>query len=269
MTLALPVLLVAGLAAIPLPSFVHLPVWAERWLWNPRERTAEALAQEQPEAAVRPLESAARLAPEDPLVQFNAGAGHLAAGDARGALPYLEKAAETAPAPLAPAAHYDLGSARLGAGDAAGAVEALKQALRLDPASADAKHNLELALRQLDKERQARRPREAPGGGQQGEKEQSQDRGQGGPDDRRQPESPDPQNPDPSRQGEQRKPQGGPADTSGQPQSKALENFAEQPDMSAQQAAAVLEAVENLERQQRKAQTARRARRGASGDRDW
>jgi len=269
MTARLPVLLLAGVAAIPLPSFIHLPTWAERWLWNPRERTEQALAQEDPKAALRPLETAARLAPADPLVQFNAGAGHLTAADPRGALPYLEKAAAAAPATLAPAAHYDLGNARFGAGDASGAVAAFKQALRLDPASADSKHNLELALRQLEKERQAKKPKETPGGERQGEQEQNQGPGQGGPDDRQQPQSPDQKNPDPGQQGAEQKPQGGPADTQGQPQPKTLENFKDQPDMSAQQAAAVIEAVENLERQQRKAQAARRGRRAAHGDRDW
>ena len=39
--------------------------------------------------------------------------------------------------------------------------------------------------------------------------------------------------------------------------------------MTAQQAAAVLESVENLERQQRKAEAARRTRRRATGERDW
>lgn len=265
----LPILLLAGLTAIPLPSFVHLPAWAERWLWNPRERTAQAMAQQDPKEAVRPLETAARLAPEDPLVQFNAGAGHLGAADPKAALPFLEKAAGSAPPALAPAAQYDLGNARFGAGDAAGAVEAYKQSLRLDPASADTKHNLELALRQLDKERQAKKPRESPNGQRPGEQEQSQGQGQGGQDDRQQPQKPDEKNPDPGQQGEQQKPQGGPADTQGQSQPKALENFEDQPDMSAQQAAAVIEAVENLERQQRKAQAARRGRRAAHGDRDW
>jgi len=260
--------LAAGLGAIPLPDFVHLPAWAERWLWNPRERTASALAQEDPKKAVRRLDTAARLAPADPLVQFNAGAGHLAADDAKGALPFLEQAVAAAPRELAPQAYYQLGSARLGAGDAAGAVEALKQALRLDPASGDAKHNLELALAQLDKERQARKPRETPGGGQQGEQEQSQGQGQG---DRPQepPQRPDAENPEPDKQGAQQPPQGGPADTQGQPQPKPLQTFEDQPDMTAEQAAAVLESVENLERQQRKADAAKRARRRSHGERDW
>jgi Ca-activated chloride channel homolog len=264
-----PALVLSALAAIPLPSFVHLPGWAERWLWNPRERTTEALRQEDAKQAVRPLETASRLAPEDPLVQFNAGAGHLGAEDPRGALPYLEKAASAAPAPLAPAAHYELGSARFAAGDAAGAVEAYKQSLRLDPGSADAKHNLELALRQLEKERQAKKPQESPGGQKQGQQEQSQGQGQGNPDDRPEQQRPDEKNPDPGKQGQPQEPQGGPESQQGQPQPKALSNFQDQPDMSAQQAAAVLEAVENLERQQRKAQAARRARRAAGGDRDW
>jgi tetratricopeptide (TPR) repeat protein len=256
------------MAAIPLPSFLHLPVWAERWLWNPRERTETALAEQDPKSAVRQLETAARLLPQDSLVQFNAGAGHLAADDAKAALPFLERSASGAAADLAPAAHYDLGNARFGAGDAAGAVEAFKQALRLDPAAADAKHNLELALRQLDKERQARKPREAPGGGQQGQQEQSQGQGQGD-DSQQQPPQPDPENPQPDQQGAQQPPQGGPSSSQGQQQPKPLEGFKDQPDMTAQQAAAVLESVENLERQQRKAEAARRTRRRATGERDW
>src|SRR5262249_33846634 len=52
-----------------LPSWLHLPTWAERWLYNPRERTTSALAEEKkgkPQDAVAPLETAARLAGDDP-----------------------------------------------------------------------------------------------------------------------------------------------------------------------------------------------------------
>jgi tetratricopeptide (TPR) repeat protein len=156
---ALPVLLLAGWAALPslssLPWDPHLPVWAERWLWNPRERTGQAIAgwnAKDPDAAAENAATALRLAPDDPRVQYNSGTAELGARHLRRSIRLLEKAARDAPPDLASAASYNLGNARLGAGDAAGAVEAYKKALRLAPADANAKHNLEIALRERDKE---------------------------------------------------------------------------------------------------------------------
>ena len=48
-----------------------------------------------------------------------------------------------------------------------------------------------------------------------------------------------------------------------------LENYEDQPDMTAEEAAAVLEAVVNLERQQRRDRAAERARSQARGGKDW
>lgn len=254
------------LAGSLLPSWVHLPTRFERWLWNPRERTAVAIgaqARGEPEAAVRPLETAARLRPDDPLVQYNAGSGALAAGDARDAVGYLERAAAAAPPALGPAAHYNLGTARLGAGDAAGAVEALSQSLRLAPGQADAKHNLELALRELER-RRGREQRPSPQGAE----------GEGSPEDRPGEEGGEPR-PEEGRQGENgsQGSQPGPAQPQGEPQtaeaSGGLPRFRELPDMTAAQAAGLLEAVENLERQQRRRAAAQGQRRRAETGEDW
>lgn len=276
-------LLAVGLSSLSslLPSWVHLPVGVERWLWNPRERTAAAIAAQgrgEPERALAPLATAARLQPDDPLVQFNAGSGQLLAGEADAALEPLERAAETAPADLQPAAHYNLGTARLQANDPAGAVESLSASLRLDPAQPDAKHNLELALRALEEERR-RRPQPSPEGapGEEPPRNQPrQDSGEPQPDPsgaERDEQQQDGQTPPPDP--DQGQPQGEPQPGDEPPQERPgrgqgpLPQFRDVPDMTAEQAAALLEAVENLERQQRRQAAAQRARRRPAAGADW
>ena len=59
------------------------PDWAERWLFNSGERTVRALeatGRGQAEEAVRPLETALRLAGESDVAAYNAGTGRLDAG---------------------------------------------------------------------------------------------------------------------------------------------------------------------------------------------
>ncbi len=131
------------------------PSLGERWLFNARERTQRGLGsleESRIEEAASAFDAAARLRPGDPMTAFNAGTGRLAAGLPE-AVSLLEKAARSAPVGLAPQAWYNLGAARLKAGDGAGAVEAYKEALRREPGFADAKHNLELALQQLEQQK--------------------------------------------------------------------------------------------------------------------
>src|SRR6185295_17088401 len=161
-SVALPALVLIAFPSLPLPWRPHLPEWVERWMYNPRERverSLEAQKQGKPREAVESADTALRLAPDDPLVQYDAGTARLGAGRGRQAVQPLEKAAKSAPRELAPAANYNLGNARLAAGDAAGAVEAYKQTLRLQPNHQDAKHNLELALREEQKQRMGGRGR--------------------------------------------------------------------------------------------------------------
>jgi tetratricopeptide (TPR) repeat protein len=277
----LPILLLAGWAAA-LPSLpdilpdIHLPTWAERWLWNPRERTGQAIAAwngGEPEAAAEDAATALRLAPGDPRVQYNSGTAELGARRLRQSIGLLEKAARDAPADLAPAASYNLGNARLAAGDAAGAVEAYKRALRLAPADADAKHNLEIALREREKEQmRTKSPREGSRGDRSDDKNQSDSSGSGDPDDLQQDQRRSDAN-DPGRdrqKGEQGPPQqAGPRPNQPGDQGQPLPQFRNQPDMSAQEAAALLESVENLERQQRRKQAAERARERGTREKDW
>lgn len=256
-----------------LPWQPHLPEWVERWMYNPRERTErsiEAYGRKQPREAARTADTALRLAPRDTMVQYDAGTAHLAAGDHRKAVSLLEKAAKGAGPELSPAAHYNLGNARLAAGDAAGAVEAYKQTLREQPANPDAKYNLELALREEQKRKMGAQGSPA---GSRGTRSNNQDPanqpGKGNP----QQGQSQPQNgnqPNPQPQGQQPRPgQSGGSQQPGEGQDGRLPQFRNQPDMSRQEAASVLSAVENLERQQRRDQAARRARQKAAKGKDW
>jgi tetratricopeptide (TPR) repeat protein len=258
----------AGVPSVPslqslasLPG-VHLPAWVERWLYNPRERTGqamEAIRQGKAKEALGPADTALRLAPGDPLVRYDDGTAHLQAGDRQGAVPLLEKAAKAADPALAPAAWYNLGNAQLGAGNAAAAVEAYKEALRRAPHDADAKHNLEIALRQRDEEqRRFKSPREGSRGDREGEKGSSSQAGANDP-------SKDP-NPSPASdpgQGGDKK-EDAPKSSDGR-----LPRFHDQPEMNAQEAASLLQSVENLERQHRRQQASQRARQQAAKGKDW
>lgn len=255
------------LIALPsLPSFLtpHLPDWVERWLYNPRERverSLEAQKQGKPREALDPANTALRLAPNDPLVQYDAGTARLGAGNGRQAVEPLEKAAKKAGPELAPAAHYNLGGARLAAGDAAGAADAFKQVLRLQPDNQDAKYNLELALREEQKQKMgAQGSPKGSRGNRSPNQDPSDQSGKGKPD-----PSPKPQD---GQQGQKPQQQGGQKQDQ-QGQGGALPQFRNQPEMSAQEAASVLAAVENLERQQRREQAARRAKQSAAKGKDW
>ena len=277
---AIPALLLAGWAALPslpsLPWDFHLPASAERWLWNPRERTGKAIREAKagdPEGAAEDTATALRLAPEDPRVRYNAGTAELGARHLRESIGLLEKAVRDAPADLAPAASYNLGNARLAAGDAAGAVEAYKRALRFAPHDANAKHNLEIALREREKEQmRMKSPSEGSRGDRPDDKNQSDRSGSGDPNDQQKDQQRSDQN-DPGRdqqkgqQGPQQ--QGGPRPSQPGDQGQPLPHFRNQPDMTAQEAAALLQSVENLERQQRRKQAAERARQRATQEKDW
>lgn len=264
-----PVLLL--FAALPFGWKPHLPAWAERWLYNPRERTErtiEAYREGNNDRAADTSDTARRLAPGDPLTAFNAGTANLAAGRARKAAKILEDAAKSAPAGLAPAAWYNLGNARLGAADPAAAVEAYRQALLRNPSDAEAKHNLEIALREREKQRlRMQGGRQGSRGDKPGEREQSQKPGEGSPS---QDKNRAPQDPGRGEQGQQQS-QGrqGRQDQPSKQGGGRLPSFQNQPEMSSREAANLLSAVEDLERRQRRDEAARRAKQKALKGKDW
>jgi len=258
---------------------VQPPVAIQRWLYNPRERTAlglERLGDEGPDAALADFETAGRIAPDDRRVLFNLGTARLLAdhGDAAAALERAVAAADAEGAPTGPPldpadlqrAYYNLGGARLAGDDPAGAVAAYEEALRRDPSDADAKFNLELALRRLEEKRlRLRRPQESPEGDRPGNEETSEETGG-----TRSDSEPDSRNAG----GRQAGQEGNEAETrpaeGAAAGRRALAGFEAQSDLSAAQAAALLESVENLERRQRRLEAELNAKKAASAEEeDW
>ncbi|MCZ6507764.1 MAG: tetratricopeptide repeat protein [Acidobacteria bacterium] len=257
-------LLASSLLILGSGSWLEMPAKIEGWLFNARERTEQglvAIEEGDAEAAAAALDTAARLAPRDPLARFNAGTGRLLA-ERQGATEELQQAAGLAGTDLLPRALYNLGNAQLQAEDPAAAVESFKGSLRLAPGQADAKHNLELALKALEQQQSSQDDgQETPESENQGDQERSSAAGSEDPpeDDESQPEG--------EESSEQPNSQGQPEPDENQ--QRPLLNFEDQPDMTAEQAAAILEAVENLERELRQHQAAERLKRRKKGERDW
>ena len=247
----------------------------ENYRFNARERTARGLAAWEKgrlEDAVAPLDSALRLQPGDPLAEYNAGTAHLGTGQPDAAQ-LLEEAAKHASPGLAADAFYNLGNARLDAKDAKGAIDAYKNALRAQSDLPAAKRNLELALRMLDE--QKRQQEQQKKDQQQNQQDKNQDdqqnqrQNEGQQDDKGQKnDSRDQSKTDPQEQQNPSQPgESGPPQQ--RPQQNPLPQFQNQKDMTAEQAAAILQAVENLERQQRREQARALARAKTSVEKDW
>lgn len=225
----------------------------ERWLHNSRERTDAGRAAWEAEdapAASTALDQALRLRPELPEARFNAGSGRLRAG-APGAVELLESAARDASPALAPRAWYNLGNAHLAGGDPRGAIAAYRESLLRDPGQTDAKHNLELALRRLEQQQKQEQERQ--------QQQQKQQQEAGGKDDESQRQPTPPSSDDRDERQE----------NSPQPSGERQPQFRDQPDMSREQAEALLAAVENLEREQRRKEAQRRAAARTQVEIDW
>jgi len=236
--------------------------------YNARERTSrsiELLEREDFAGAAESLETARRLDPDSPTAAYNLGTGHLHALDSR-AVAELEAALENAPPSLTADTAYNLGNARFAANDFQGAANAYKSALRAEPSYENAKYNLELALKKLEEEQQQQEKNNSQSNSD-SDDESSESGDQQSPPNDKQDEEQD------SGEGEQEnQEQGGqpdPEESDGEQQRNPLPQYQEQPEMSAEQAAAILEAVDNLERQQRQEDAQEKARPVPAGGKDW
>ncbi len=259
---------------------------------------------EQAAAAIGPFDSAARLLEQDPLATYNAGTARLLSERADAA-PLLESVMESGTDRLASNAAFNLGNSHLETGQLQGAVDAFKQSLRRDPTRTDAKHNLEIAMRRLreQQENQQQNQDQQNQDQQQDQQDQQQDQqnqdqqnqdqqqdqdqqNQDQQDQQDQQQDQDQQNQDQQDQqdqeqqgdqeqqdqeqqpedGEQEQPQDG---DQGEQEERPLPQFEDQPDMTAEEAAAILEAVENLEREARRQEALEAASKQAKGKKDW
>jgi Ca-activated chloride channel family protein len=263
------------------------PGWLEGLLYNPAERTREgaaALDAGAPTAASEALDAAMRLDPASDKARYNAGTARLLASSEEAA-PLLESAAKSTDQALAARAFYNLGNSRLEGEDYKGAIEAYKDSLRRDPASADAKFNLELALRRLQEQQQNQQNQNQQKEDQQKEDQQDQEQqqqGQGQQDQQQEEQQQGEQQKDgQEQQQEKQQEQQGQGDQQKPPQDRQqqqqqgkgeqgpLPQFKDLPDMDAQQAAAILEAIENLERAQRRDDAKKALKANAGGKKDW
>lgn len=175
--------LAAGLFALPLmgASFTaHREVAAGN----------QALQAHDPAGAASHYQAALKDRPDDPVVRYDLGTAHLAAGDLDRAVDDLSHAAAGAEGPLKARADYNLGNALMARGtkqgpagkaDLEGAVNAYRRAVAADPEDADARRNLQLAATRLAALKPP--PPQPSGGGRQkpqpnGQKGDSKDSGQ-------------------------------------------------------------------------------------------
>ncbi len=245
--------------AQPSPT-VQNPLQTKRgWLYNPRERTdraIDALEQERPEEAITAATEARALAPGNPVAAFNQGTTHLLTGDATAAESALRPVAEATSDPtLSSDAAYNLGNAYFESKQHDQAVQWFEESLRRDPSRVSAKINLELAL-QAQQQEQQQQDQDSEDSEQNAEQDQQQEQQQGDEGET----SPDPQ------EGEQEE-SIQPQPQQGQEESP-LPKFQPQPDMTAEEAASLLEAVEAMEQEARAAEQPER-RQAAPGNRDW
>lgn len=246
----------------------------ERLRYNTRERTLRGIAALQDgdvERAVEHLETASRLDQDSPVTAFNAATAKLIAGHEDAAV-RLEEAAALAPPELQPAIQYNLGNARLAGQDPAAAIDAYKQTLRLDPGHMEAKFNLELAQRLLEEQQKQQEQEQQSQPSDQQQKQQEQPEQQPGEQEEKEEQSGEQQEEKEEQPGEQQEQEQEPdqgESGENEPQKRPLPDFEDQEDMTAEQAAAILEAVEGLEREQRRKQAEERARRRARTGKDW
>ncbi|MBZ0111644.1 MAG: tetratricopeptide repeat protein [Thermoanaerobaculia bacterium] len=257
------------------------PSVIDRWFDGAAKETNQALTAWEDgdfSSAREDLDRAFEIEPEDPRAQFNAATGRLGAGDTDNALELLRESAAPK-TELAADANYNIGNALLESGDLENAIAAYEEALRRNPDHGDSKHNLELALQQQQQQQQEQQqgedgnqdeqqdeqePSEQSESGDKGEPEEGSDsqpseeskNSEGQPPEEQSEQSQsDQQQADPTRSEEEQseqpgEPRGGEEQQAPQPPSR-LPSFQDQEDMTAEQAAALLEAVENLERQNR------------------
>lgn len=135
------------------------------------------------EGALRRYEAAERAVGERAEIDFDRAHAAIRLGRIEEAQASLRRAAERGDPALASRALQNLGHTLAGAGEREAAVTAYSEALRTDPENDDARHDLEVLLRQAAEERPPPPPgggeREAPAPAPERGKEERDDPGQG------------------------------------------------------------------------------------------
>jgi len=118
------------------------------------ERGNRLYAEGEYEASLQAYTEAGVAAPDSPEIQYNIGNVLYRQEDFTGAAEQFARAVAASPPELRPSASYNLGNALYHEGDYQGAAGAFRRALEADPTDRDAKRNLEIALRALQRQQQ-------------------------------------------------------------------------------------------------------------------
>lgn len=139
--------------------FILIAAAMPSWVWAQPGRAAVASGNRlyedgRFEEAHEQYLEALRQAPDSPVVSFNDGNALYRTEEFERAMDAYQKAAESGDPRVAAPAWYNLGNALYNQQQLEPALEAYKQALRRNPSDADAKHNLEVTLEQLQEQQQ-------------------------------------------------------------------------------------------------------------------
>ena len=201
--------------------------------------------------ALRAYTEAQVAAPDAPELYYDIGNVLYRQGDFAGAEEAYRRALRAAPDDLRPDAAFNLGNALYRQKSYNDAVEAYRRALERSPHDADAKRNLELALRALEQQTQKNpEPKPDKGGGEREPGSSKPQGGKAGGEKGAKPQEPHERNP------------GGSAE--------APHPDTTRPEMSRDDAERLLDRIAEAEREQREQQAARRVVRSSDRrEKDW
>ncbi|MFN7965851.1 MAG: tetratricopeptide repeat protein [Acidobacteriota bacterium] len=140
-------------------------------LYRTNRQGNEAYRQKDFEKAQEKYDQAQQLAPRDPRIAYNQGTVATARGNAEDAKAAYDRALQSAEGSLRRDTWYNRGVTALQQKEWPQAVKSFGEALKLDASDADARRNLELAVRQLQRQQQQQqqqsKPKQPPKAGQQ------------------------------------------------------------------------------------------------------
>ncbi len=208
------------------------------------------------EEALKAYTEAQVHAPESPELFYDVGNVLYRQGDYVAAQEAFERAVQAASDELRADALFNTGNALFQQEDYEGAIERYRDVLGVDPEDADAKRNLELALRRMQQQEQQQQPQSSPNSDEQQQQDQPpppQD-GSSEPDEQQPPDAPPPQD------GSEGEPQ----------QEEQQQPRANQPgQMTPEEAQRLLDALEEQERQEAKERAKKTRTRSKKKEKDW
>ena len=207
---------------------------------------------------------ALRAAPDSPVIRFNDANALYQSDEFARAVDAYRGAIESADPVLEAQAWYNLGNALYRQQQVESALEAYKEALRRNPGDTDAKHNLEVALEQLQQQEQQRQSDDSEGRDEENrDRQQSGEDGQEQPSESRQRQEQQEENPE-GRQGQNEQEEQQP-DGDSQPETGDADAQPQPGQMSREEAERLLQAITEdpgeIRRQRRSADPGRRTRR--------